>query len=105
MEPSELESEILATLRPAGISERLRQVFARGLSAVQIWERLPEATQAALRGEGEDIVAARRGLDLLARTLVRMSAEGRLRRRRVRYGIVLNTKGMRGMLVDVYRPA
>lgn len=100
----DLDAELLAALRPRDAGERLTQVIRRGWTALQVYERLPEAVQSELAvGPENPTVAARQAVDRVFRGLIALSQAGKVRRRRVAYGMILNTKGGRGMLVDVFR--
>lgn len=100
----DLDAALLDALRPRDARERLRQAVVRGYTALQVYERLPAEVQRAL-GEGPEdpTVAARQAVDRVFKALLALSKDGRVRRRRVTYGMFLNTKGTRGMIVDVYR--
>jgi hypothetical protein len=97
--PDFLAEPLLAALRPRGLRERARAAVAPGYTAAQLLERLPEEVRTALVTEypfpAEPVHAA----------LVELVARGAVRTRRVRYTVVLNTKGHRDMVVDVFWPA
>lgn len=100
----QLAAHILEALRARDPRERLRQLVARGYTAMQVYERLPAEIQQSLQsGPTEPVVAERQAIGRVQRALIALAAEGTIRRRRVEYGMFLNTKGTRGMIVDVYR--
>jgi hypothetical protein len=94
-----LSGQLLAALRPRGVRERVRAALAPGFTAAQLLQRLPEDARAALIAEhpfpAEPVHGALMGL----------VAQGGVRTRRVHYTVVLNTKGHRDMVVDVFWPA
>lgn len=99
----DLAEAVIEALRPHGARERLRGLVARGYSAIQVYERLPaEARALAEAGAPMPEQAPRVGLDRVHRVLTELVRAGRVKKRRESYGIVLNTKGHRGMVVDVY---
>lgn len=99
----ELDAAVLDALRPRGARERLRGLVARGYTALQVYERLDPAVREALEaGVDDPVLAGRRGVDRVHRALVGLVAAGRVRKRRETYGMQVNTKGGRGMVVDVY---
>lgn len=99
----DLAEAVIDALRPRGARERLRGLVARGYSAIQVYERLgPDARAVAEAGAPLPQNAPRVGMDRVHRVLTELVAAGRVRKRRESYGIVLNTKGPRGMVVDVY---
>ena len=103
-DPAPLTPHLLDALRPRDARERLRQVLLRGYTAMQVYQRLPEEVQASLQeGPTERVVAERQAVDRVQRALIGLSVAGTIRRRQVEYGMFVNTKGTRGMLVDVYR--
>lgn len=87
---SALASPLLDALRPRGVAERVRHVLAKGWTAAQVRARLPSGLQDGCTAEAVHAAL----LDLVR--------EGRVRTRRVRYSVVLNTKGQRDMIVDVF---
>lgn len=94
-----MEEALLEALLPRSWRER----FGRGYTAKEVFERLKPELQAFLRGEEEGVVAERRAIDTVYRRLMRMSEEGRIRRKTVGYWLLLNTKGYRNMVVDLFR--
>jgi len=94
-----LMQPLLAALRPRGLRERVRAAVAPGFTAAQLLERLPEDVRAELEAAypfpAEPLHAA----------LLELVARGSARTRRVRYTVVLNTKGHRDMVLDVFWPA
>lgn len=103
-----IETSILQALQPNGLRERARFLISPGFSAQQVFERLPAAVQAELCAGGDErsvadpIVARRKAVDLIYRTLNRLAETGQVARRKVAYGVELKSKGQRGVLVDVY---
>ena len=97
-----VDAALLAALRIQGPRERLRQVLARGFTTLQVYERLAGDVRDALSGGAEGPMADRRGVDAAHRALLRLVADGRVIRRRASYSVILNTKGERGMVVDLY---
>lgn len=95
---------VVEALSPRSPRERVRILLSRGFTAVQVYERLPEEVRDALAGDLEEPNArVRRGIDRVHRALLGLVEVGRVKRRRERYAMFVNTKGERGMLVDVYR--
>lgn len=92
----DLEGALLASLRPHGVRERVRGWVARGWTAAQVHARLPEDVRAALAAE------ERQPVERVHRDLLALASAGRVRTRRVHYTVELNTKGARGMVVDVF---
>jgi hypothetical protein len=71
---------------------------------MQVWERLDEEARAAILPVSADPIAnARDGTERVQRALRALVAAGRARHRRVGMSIMLNTKGPRDVLVDVFR--
>jgi hypothetical protein len=100
----DVEAAVLAALRPSGVRERVRLAMGGGYTALQVWERVGPAARAALAPVGEDpTVAARHAVERVQRVLMTLAASGRVRHRRVGMSVVLNTKGPRDVLVDVFR--
>ncbi len=100
----DVAEHVVAALSPRTPRERIRILLSRGFTTVQIFERLPGEVRDALGGEVEEPNArVRRGIDQVHRALIGLVEVGRVRRRRERYAMFVNTKGERGMLVDVYR--
>ena len=100
----DLTDPLLAALRPRSVRERARLLVAHGFTAVQVYERLsPEVQRALGEGVADSTAAARRAVDRVHRALLDLAARGAIRRRRETYSMILNTKGERGMVVDVYR--
>lgn len=100
----DLEAALLDALRPRDTRERAAQLVLRGWTAMQVYERLPASLQAELAAGPENpTVGARQAVDRVFRALLALTQAGQVRRRRVAYGMILNTKGGRGMLVDVFR--
>lgn len=100
----DLDDALLAALTPVDGRERLRQLLVRGWTAVQVFERLPDAVRRELSaGPENETVAARQAVDRVHRALIALSKAGKVQRRRVTYGMFVNTKGTRGMIVDVFR--
>jgi hypothetical protein len=91
-----LDEALLEALRSRTLRERLREAVAPGFTAAQVLERLPsplrEEVRAAHRSPADHVHAA----------LLQLASAARVRTRRVRYGVVLNTKGHRDMVVDVF---
>lgn len=100
-----LDDAVWEALGLRGWRERLRMGVVRGFTTVQVYERLPEATRVEVAGGEDSPAAARRGIDAVHRSLLGLVAAGRVTRHRERYSMLLNTKGERGMLVDLYRRA
>jgi hypothetical protein len=101
-----LQDAVLAALRPSGLRDRLHAAVTGGYTALQVFERLPAPVRAEIEaGPTEPVLAARQGVDRVARALVGLVAAGHVHRKRVAYGMQVNTKGGRGMVVDVYRRA
>lgn len=94
-EDAGLVGALLDALRPRGAGERVRQVVSRGWTASQVYDRLPEDVRARMTGP--------RPIDEVHRTLVDLARDGRVRVRRARWAMPLNTKGMRDMVVDLFR--
>lgn len=95
---------LLAALRPRSLRDRARLLLTHGYTAVQVYERLPAEVQRDLADGADDpTAAARRAVDRVHRALVALAARGGVRRRRETYSMILNTKGERGMVVDVWR--
>ncbi|MES2638591.1 MAG: hypothetical protein V4850_03895 [Myxococcota bacterium] len=95
---------MLAALRPPGLRERVRLAMGGGYTALQVWDRLSPAARAALAPGGADpTVAARHAVERVQRVLMTLAASGRARHRRAGMSVVLNTKGPRDVLVDVFR--
>ena len=100
----ELRTAVLASLCPAGIRQRLRLTLSGGYTPLQVWERLAPVARAALVPGNEDSpVAVRHAVERVQRVLMTLTAEGRVRHRRVGMSVTLNTKGPRDVLVDVFR--
>lgn len=90
-----LEELVAAALRPQTLAEALRLRLSGGLTAAQVLERLPDATQRALLGaEPNPTLARRAALAEVALALDTLVQVGRARRARAQ---------MKSALVDVYR--
>jgi hypothetical protein len=89
-------------LRPRSLRERLRVRLAGGWSAMQVAERLDPGVRAGLEAGLDGAAAPRRTVSAVLAELLSLVEEGKVKRRRVKYGIVLNTKGDRAMLVDAF---
>jgi hypothetical protein len=101
-----LEGAVLDALRPTGLRDRLHAAVTGGYTVLQIFERLHAAVRSEIEaGPAEPVLAARQGVDRVRLALVALVATGRVRRKKVSYGMQVNTKGGRGMVVDVYRRA
>lgn len=87
---------LVAALRPRDLRERVRARVAPGYTATQVLSRLPASEREALTS------AHRFPADVVHAALIELVASGRVRTRRVRYTVVLNTKGHRDMVVDVF---
>jgi hypothetical protein len=94
-----LADELLVALRPRGLREHVRAAVAPGFTAAQLVERLPEEARAAL------VAAHPFPAEPVHTSLMELVARGAVRTRRIRYTVVLNTKGHRDMVVDVFWPA
>lgn len=100
----DLADAVLTALAPRGPGERLRLWVSGGWTVVQVYERLADELRHTLAGGADEPnLAARRGIDLVHRALVALVEAGRVRRTRASYVMSLNTKGDRGMTVDLYR--
>jgi hypothetical protein len=105
--PPDLRVAALAALRPGGWKERARARIVGGWTVVQVRERIAaDAASAFLAGvDGPEVVRERALVESLRRTLLDLAGEGKVVRTAARYSTVLNTKGERGMLVDLFRLA
>jgi hypothetical protein len=83
-------------LAPRGLTERLRHKVSPGYTAAQVVGRLPASDRAVLAA------AHRHPAEAVHAALLGLVSSGRVRTRRVRYTVVLNTKGHRDMVVDVF---
>lgn len=92
----DIDGHVLDALRPRGLKEYLRGALARGWTASQVHARLPADVRVALE------VAERLPVDRIHEILRALAARGRVKVRQVRYTVVLNTKGHRDMIVDVF---
>lgn len=101
MSDDALARALIAALRPVGLAERVRVRLGGGLTALQLWERLPPSVAGAL--PGDDPVRVREGLARVQACLAELERDGRVERRRAKLTVTLNTKGPRDVLVDVYR--
>jgi hypothetical protein len=93
-----VDDALLDALRPRGLRERLRLRTVGGWTAAQVYTRLADDARATLAGE-------RWPVEVVHRALLALVEAGRVHRARVRWAMELNTKGMRGMVVDVFRLA
>ncbi len=99
-----LEEAVLRALRPVGVRERARVTLGGGYTPMQVWERLDEVTRAAIRpSDAEPIVSARHAMERVQQVLQALVGAGRARHRRVGMSVMINTKGPRDVLVDVFR--
>jgi hypothetical protein len=92
------DDDLYAALRPRGLRERLLP----GLSAVQVYERLPPEIREEIGGEGPSVVQQRRGVDLVYRRLKELAGLGKLRSRTASLWMNLRSKGHRNAVVDLY---
>jgi len=100
----DLAEAVLSALTPRGPREQLRLLVSGGWTVVQVYERLSADLQVDLAGGADEPnLAARRGIDQTHRALLALVEAGRVRRTRANYVMSLNTKGDRGMSVDLYR--
>ncbi len=100
----DIAEQVVEALSPRTPRERIRILLSRGFTTIQIYERLPDEVRGSLGDEIEEANArVRRGIDQVHRALLGLVEAGRVKRRRERYAMFVNTKGERGMLVDVYR--
>ena len=92
-----LEQAILEALIPRGMGERIRRGIAGGLSARQVFHRLPtELQEELLQTDGTPTQRQREALSKVAKSLFALIDTGRVNRRRTRIGT---------SMVDVYRLA
>ncbi|MFZ5475931.1 MAG: hypothetical protein ACOZNI_04075 [Myxococcota bacterium] len=87
---------LLEALQPKSFGERIRLLTSGGWTAAQVHARLPPHVRARFDAERQPVEA-------LHRELVALAAAGLARHRRVRWAMPLNTKGVRDMVVDVFR--
>ena len=99
-----LVADILAVLRPSGLSERLRRRLGKGVPLRVILDALPAPRLAELGGEAESPnVVRQRALKALRLELDALEAAGRVRRGEVMMGFDGRGHGLRQGLVDVWR--
>jgi hypothetical protein len=92
------DDDLFEALRPRGLRERLLP----GLSAGQVYARLPAEIQEKIGGEGPFVVQQRRGIDQVYRRLKELVLLGRLRSRPASLWMNLRSKGHRSAVVDLY---
>ncbi len=92
-----LEQAILKALQPQGLGERIRLAIAGGLSARQVFHRLPvPLKKELLAGDENPTIRQREALSQVVQGLFLQIDSGRVERRRTR---------IRTSMVDVYRLA
>jgi hypothetical protein len=92
------DDDLYAVLRPRGLLERLFP----GLSAGQVFARLPVEIQQELGGEGPSVVQQRRGIDQVYRRLKELVRLEKLRCRTASLWMNLRSKGHRSAVVDLF---
>lgn len=104
LSPEDLEEALRAALRPRGPAERIRARLGRGLSAIQVLDRLPSAVLAALsEGQPDRTLAHRQALDAVSAALRGGASRGVFVRARVQLSVEMRVKGARLVEVDVFR--
>lgn len=99
-----LDEALLAALAPRDLAERVRGRLLGGLSARQVYERLDEATRAALRPAGLAPVAAElRAVEAVAARLRALAERGRVARRASELRQDMRVKGARAIEIDLFR--
>jgi hypothetical protein len=102
--PPGLEQALIEAMRPADLRERIKIRLAGGMTALQIYDRLPDALRAALEEGPENAVVARRqGIHVIEHGLYSLGQQSRVRRKNVTTAINLPGKGLRSINIDVYK--
>lgn len=101
----ELESAVLAALRPRGAREWVRARTLGGWTALQVAARLDEGAAAGALAAVDGPARERALVEVVRRVLVQLAESGRVRRRSSSYGATLAGKGTRKVVVDLFRLA
>jgi len=101
----ELSDAICIALKPQGLRERLP--WRQGLTAKEVFSRLPAEAQQNAAGKAmpdiaEDIVALRRGIDKVQRTLIQLKQAGKVHQKPASAWVMLKSKGERSVVVDLW---
>lgn len=101
----ELSDAICIALKPQSLKERLP--WRKGLTAKEVFFRLPTDAQENAAGKAmpdvlEDIVALRRGIDKVQRTLIQLKQAGKVQQKPASAWIMLKSKGERSVVVDLW---
>lgn len=101
----ELSDAICKALTPHGLRERLP--WRKGLTAKEVFFRLPPEAQQQAAGQAmpdvaEDIVALRRGIDKVQRTLILLKQAGKVYQKPASAWVMLKSKGERSVVVDLW---
>jgi hypothetical protein len=101
----ELSDAICIALKPQSIKERLP--WRKGWTAKDIFFRLPPEAQQHAAGKAmpdvaDDIVALRRGIDKVQRTLILLKQAGKVHQKPASAWVMLKSKGERSVIVDLW---
>jgi hypothetical protein len=102
----DLPGRLLTVMRPDSLAERVGLRITGGRTAVQLLERLRANEQTQLRADSDnENLAHRQALSKIQGALDQLERSGQARRSQAKIRTDLRGKGVRLVLVDVYRCA
>ena len=100
----DLPARLLAVMRPIGLGDRVRLRIAKGRTSVQLLGRLTDHEQAQLRADSDnENLSPRQALTKVQGALDDLERAGQVRRSQADLRTNLRGKGVRRVIVDVYR--